>query len=77
MATPPACMCVTKESPEQALMAIHKFPWGTFLGPKEDASPISGMTQRARMRKNSRPGDTLQVPGRDQRDRPSKLSSLH
>lgn len=56
MATPPACMCVTKESPEQALMAIHKFLWGTYLGPKEDASPISGKNEEKEQAWQHSPG---------------------
>lgn len=58
MATPPACICVTKESPEQAIMVIHKFLWGTYLDPNEDASPISGKNEG---KEQARPGNTLQV----------------
>lgn len=62
MTTPPAYMCVTKESPEQALMAIPRevsSSGALTWAPKRMQAPLSGMTQGVRMRKKCRPGNTL------------------
>lgn len=76
MATPPACMCVTKESPEQALMVILKFLWGTYLGPKEDASPISGKNEEKEQAWQHSPGGLEGTKGTHLASRPTCTEDL-